>query len=44
MQEAINPLLEKDQIIANTESEWLSKSIFAPKPHQENNVSKNVDK
>jgi hypothetical protein len=43
MQEAIDALLEKDQIVADTESEWLSKPVLAPKPHQENITGDKID-
>jgi hypothetical protein len=43
MQDTIDTLLQKDQIIPDNESEWLSKSVLAPKPHQEDITSDKID-
>ena len=43
MQSAIDALLEKNQIAPDTESEWLSKPVLAPKPHQENITGDKID-
>ena len=43
MQAAIDALLQKNQIAPDTESEWLSKPVLAPKPHQENITGDKID-
>ena len=43
MQSAIDSLLEKSQIAPDTESEWLSKPVLAPKPHQEDITGDKID-
>ena len=43
MEKAINALLEKKQIVVDTESQWLSKPVLAPKPHQENITGEKID-
>jgi hypothetical protein len=43
MQKAIDALLQKEQICADSTSEWLSKPVLAPKPHQDNVLGKDVD-
>ena len=43
MQSAIDALLEKNQIAPDTESEWLSKPVLAPKPHQEDITGDKID-
>lgn len=43
MQDAIDALLQKDQIVPDSESEWLSKPVLAPKPHQEEITGDKID-
>jgi hypothetical protein len=43
MQDAIDALLQKDQIVPDTTSEWLSKPVLAPKPHQEEITGDKID-
>ena len=44
LQAAIDALLDKNQIAPDTESEWLSKPVLAPKPHQEGITGDKIDK
>ena len=43
MQRAIDGLLQKNQIVPDTESQWLSRPVLAPKPHQEDITSSRID-
>jgi hypothetical protein len=43
MQDAIDALLQKDKIVPNSESEWLSKPILALKSHQEDITADKID-
>lgn len=44
MQDAIDALLQKKQITPDDTSEWLSKPVLAPKPHQEDITGDLIDK
>ena len=44
MKDAIDGLLEKNQIVQDDESEWMSMPVLAPKPHQEDILGENIDK
>ena len=43
IQAAIDGLLQKNQVTPDTESQWLSRPVLAPKPHQEDKTIEDID-